>query len=1285
MAGVIRPQSSEFSSALVSDDVKNCILSTAAVGDTVDNCLDGFLSNLGKKKEDYFLYESMAGTSTTTGSSSTFNTNSETESMYIDSCEVYTGPASTLPHPNDFENCIEETGEKCSIPSFVWTGRSSGKTPVASFHSWKDNSNLDGSSGRSVREERAIAELNKISLEIVDKIKQVNRTFQQDGIEVQLFSAEGDALHQLMDCMFMGPYARMDYGSRGVRNNLPVPSWSRAETETEAETRAFTACTSDKVKGDYETPFTCGSPARRSVIKYFVRDFAQDRTISGLCGKPDPNITVQEKNRDVLVKIVQSRLTNLYNVWSDTNRLSCQGKDTDGNFIDSFGIDQCDKDDSSTWTPVQIRNWDHATSAQVAEELFASASCFHERAMHDAQVWFKNIHNDERERYYWSKNDANSFAARESSLFHKHKPVISYGYDELDEPMHNGTVSMWEMCAGLLGHVHFTIPLAKNSLGQYVPTTLQSPTSSYSPYTPSTTPNLTALENFILQVSADAFQVSPFYRHYGMFHLPSNSAGCPDFAAQASLGNKVPAGSKYTLRQEPELGHGNSSLLNLTVHGVLDELPKIHRRGVMYGLLGAASRHRCFCDFERVPENETNPRVTCESETCQIPSMILQDILTMQMPITDDMNFLKTTIASVQGGQFCMDQNEIVQRTLKFLWVPGAWPCPELDVSDQWGVVRDSSAWIQSEEGDEINVNDLLEMGSGGLRPGTIHQVLDEAKRKITPVGREGTMNSHDGSPITGQTRCEMHRDSMRPESLAGHFVNDLFPSAQGVVDSPAVSHCMRFAIEIARLNVIAIVTGTNSTRESIIARLSSTANSWKQRCAAQIDLLSMCVMTKALDSRNGVYSSGNPTHCAFTLSSTDNVNGGVYRTQLAYITPGCLVYVFGNNEEPPTLHDPCMFYDCNDIPDTTVNKKIVLDVQEDIVRQPLTKVLFNPVDMVDPFEVRGTWAAKKPANSKYTDEEYDAHLVKVKEWHDDLARDLPGRITDTSLFRRALIDEEATGVGSPNTWSGSDTPSKPLATSTEDNTKYCDMMVDWWPGHFDYPVAYHPTTPCHKDETAFRTFDRSFTYDPINHTMLYEPLAMRDMDHVHTHFGAEGLCRTSNVGLDMQVCLFLYPIFSFLCTLTCADLNLTPHLGARRRSTQREFALDYQLDSAQTRLYRQRLGNRRQQEKTQYTLRNSVQPVLVMYPGRFLEMTKLPSLENRGGGRPIQLEEFPFTEEDLHPPTLQNLRNTKSCRATMTRMDLETPAHMWIFHLNASLILTATVCTDATLWVTFV
>ena len=145
----------------------------------------------------------------------------------------------------------------------------------------------------------------------------------------------------------------------------------------------------------------------------------------------------------------------------------------------------------------------------------------------------------------------------------------------------------------------------------------------------------------------------------------------------------------------------------------------------------------------------------------------------------------------------------------------------------------------------------------------------------------------------------------MRPESLASHWVNDLFPAAQGVVDSPAISHCMRFAMEVARVSVINILTSTLETRETILATLSGTMRKWRQKCSAQIDLLGVCVMTKALDSKNGVYSSGPPSHCAFRLDDSK------YMTPLGYITPGCLVYAYGFNGASATIHDPCQFYDC--------------------------------------------------------------------------------------------------------------------------------------------------------------------------------------------------------------------------------------------------------------------------------------------------------------------------------------------------------------------------------------
>ncbi len=303
--------------------------------------------------------------------------------------------------------------------------------------------------------------------------------------------------------------------------------------------------------------------------------------------------------------------------------------------------------------------------------------------MKDAKVWYEHLWEGEKQRFRWSQDPSNSYKARQASLFHRHKPVISYDYDELDEPWHNGTVSMWEMCAGLLGHVHFTLPLTKNANGQYVPTTLNSSNAQYNPYTPSTTPNLTALESFIVQVTKDAFDVSPFYRHYGMYHLASNSAGCGDYAATKT--NPVPPKSKYTFEQAIENGHGISSFYYLSGGSNIDLITNVSRRGILDGLLGKSPRHTCFCGYDY------------DNGQCILPSIIQDYILSNPLPPTPDMAYLKSDIVSSQRGRFFLNQNERVQRTLKAIWQPGVWPCPELDVSDHWGIVKDKDAWTISQ------------------------------------------------------------------------------------------------------------------------------------------------------------------------------------------------------------------------------------------------------------------------------------------------------------------------------------------------------------------------------------------------------------------------------------------------------------------------------------------------------------------------------------------------------------------------------------------------------------
>ena len=74
---------------------------------------DFFLgADRGRTKETYFVYEAR-----------TYDMRVQ-ETMVIDACEVYTGPAAALPQPNDFKDCITDDGTtQCNIPQFVWSGR----------------------------------------------------------------------------------------------------------------------------------------------------------------------------------------------------------------------------------------------------------------------------------------------------------------------------------------------------------------------------------------------------------------------------------------------------------------------------------------------------------------------------------------------------------------------------------------------------------------------------------------------------------------------------------------------------------------------------------------------------------------------------------------------------------------------------------------------------------------------------------------------------------------------------------------------------------------------------------------------------------------------------------------------------------------------------------------------------------------------------------------------------------------------------------------------------------
>lgn len=171
----------------------------------------------------------------------------------------------------------------------------------------------------------------------------------------------------------------MDYGSRGGHPTLPILSWSRANTEDEVATRAFPVpCTKDKTHNDTRVPFTCGSEARRSVIKYFVRNYTTvPGTIPGTCGTEDLNRTIQDANLQRLINLVHTRLNALYYEWSDPTKLECEQRSSNGTRMGVYGFQFCNPKDSDTWSPAHLWGWDIASGADVSFIQFSSNITIH--------------------------------------------------------------------------------------------------------------------------------------------------------------------------------------------------------------------------------------------------------------------------------------------------------------------------------------------------------------------------------------------------------------------------------------------------------------------------------------------------------------------------------------------------------------------------------------------------------------------------------------------------------------------------------------------------------------------------------------------------------------------------------------------------------------------------------------------------------------------------------------------------------------------------------------------
>jgi len=765
-----------------------CLLQSQREGSSNAYCLNEWLRAKDVNSLDFFEYEASGGAPT-------------------HACQVFSGPAKlggTVAAP--FRLCLDSyertAAELCKLPSIVWSGRSTNKVPVG-----VDHSTVIADATEKINAARNT--YASIQLD-VSKALDVMKSWSASNLNVMVFSAEGDMLHQFFDCYMMGAESSAEVWPGP---DVVKPIWARNDKLT----RDFQLpCSGEALRDrqgrrDSKSPFTCGSHARRSAIKYFLRNqITQDPTTN--------NQIIQDAVNELLGKLEQAWLGDLSGYMCQcSNGLqapecckldpSCDPSTTkcscpDGSPASYACCDiQCKE---STFLPANFQvEFAKIKGQNMVQSLFDKAAVYlNSTVWLDNRPWLLYDMGGE-DAYNWSKLELQSLV--EDAMFDTTNPVVRYHVSELGYPF---KTTIQEMCLGLLQQVHMTLPLRDGR-----PTTLA---NAYDPDAHSTTINMTYREDFVRKLVQEAYKHSPLFWHYPVRHRPSDSAMCKRSAPQRPVTFNV----SYFVQGYNSLKVGGWE-------------------------------HDCYCGWWY---DETH---------CKIPSEVCERLvlLTGTLEIQD---------VCAAGG--IVQQPKLSGWMAKLIEMEGGWkgwPCPSMWVSDHWGIMADQTKWLKGTNDLSGTSNLILQNGTSGLRVGSFDWLRQNIVNHINPAERRESVQS---------LTCAISP----PVSLVDHFVDDLFPAAQGVRHSASVSACLRFTIELARQSAY-----QEAELKVAAAEQGSVVGVWRKRCELKLKQVAFCHI-------NGVYDIKSvSTKCPF---SVDNRFEGTYT-----LTNNCLVIYNGK------VYDPCL------------------------------------------------------------------------------------------------------------------------------------------------------------------------------------------------------------------------------------------------------------------------------------------------------------------------------------------------------------------------------------------
>ena len=743
---------------------------------------------------------------------------------------------------------------------------------------------------------------------------------------------------------------------------------------------------------DDAPPFTCGTYARRSVIKYFLRD--------AYGGTKD-----NQGAKNAVIQKVRALFNATREAWSFEGNFMCTCSNNS-----ATGWECCMEQKNCATIPCpcpqgyQVKMsvacctsvcgglagaglmmpFSYIQGSQLASSLLDSMGTYLQN-----EIWTSNdpwlAFDPLGAEAYASSWNQSRFDVIDAGLFDASQPVVYY-----DEAMYPFQATFWEHCTGLLQQVIWTLPLDR-STGQP-----QGIRAAYDPINgQSQTPNLTYVEDFIQSVTASAYKSSPVYWHYNIRHTPSQSEVC-----KRSTPRQPPSNQTFQVSGNAAKQFGFSSMT--------------------LGGLGGAD---CYCGWWN------------SGTTCKIPDALCASLVQI-------LGFTRICINQKQVYNSSDHMTVMASIQTLMLQQPSTrYACPSLQISDHWGFFDPTTAQPVS------NATALvLTEGVTGFRVGNANWLFSTQAQIINPSTRIIV-------PETPSINVALQCNETASPSIADLFIDDLFPSAQGVRQSMPESYCIRYGIELARLTVYneAGLTDASGQQLGVVA-------TWKKRCQYKLEELAVC---NAFNIYNATGGQTDVSQCPFGLSVIESL-----RSSYA-VTPGCLIVLWNTpGGKQDGIYDPCICASCANTPNLDIPAQLTSVCRLESFQQ-----------LVGDDVIPGESNTGVPLGSG----SFQALMEK------------PGLLQ----------------VNTPDIthWA--------LHTSIRD----ADLIRDWWPDDWKFPVGYHVTPGCSRPKDAhWKTFDASWRWDSNSEQMVFARDEVNDPLLSRNAFGSSGVCRTSNYGMPLTM-----------------------------------------------------------------------------------------------------------------------------------------------------------------------